>query len=182
MSKQHRFLVLALLVFASVDTVLLVLWMMSPGMPALPGTKPQTSPLQLAILSLESQSRVTAPLGWAMVIGVWAWKGKTRSRWSSLGFEYGTFRMLARMRGGKTRMRMLRSLETPKDRLQLANELDLDWKTIDGHVRVLLRNGMIQERTARGHVKVYELTSTGIQALGLMEEEPVVPALGRTDV
>jgi predicted transcriptional regulator len=72
------------------------------------------------------------------------------------------------MRGGETRMRLLKSLETPKDRFQLAKDLGLDWKTIDSHVQRLLRYGMIREKIAYGTVKIYDPTATGTNVLLLM--------------
>ena len=63
----------------------------------------------------------------------------------------------------------MKSLETPKDRFQLAKDLELDWKTVDSHVKTLLRYGMIREKEAYGSVKFYELTSMGNTVLRLMD-------------
>jgi len=87
-----------------------------------------------------------------------------------LGLGYDAFRLLARMRGGETRLRMLQLLTVPRDRFQMAKDLELDWKTVDSHVRILLKYGMIQEKVAYGNVKLYELTVTGTLVLRLMEE------------
>jgi len=170
---RARSLVLAMLVvFASANTLVLAYSLAyPPALSVIDGrpVSPNGSPLQAAVSVLEAPSRVLAPLGWTMVLGLWAWKGKTRSEWSGLGLQYDSFRLFARMRGGPTRVRLLRSLEMPKDRLQLAKDLGLDWKTVDAHVRKLLKEGAVQERMAYGNVKVYELTSTGALILRLME-------------
>lgn len=67
-------------------------------------------------------------------------------------------------------MVMLKKLSEPKDRLQLAKDLNVDWKTIDYHTSILLRHGLIREQTAYGNVKIYELTAIGLKFLKVAEE------------
>jgi len=74
------------------------------------------------------------------------------------------------MKGSKTRIGMIRALTVPKDRYQLANELGLDWTTVDYHIRVLLENGLVHEQTAYGNVKMYELTPIGSTLLKVLDE------------
>lgn len=66
-----------------------------------------------------------------------------RSRWKNAGFDADSFRLIVKMKGGPTRLSILKALAAPKDRLQLANELGLDWKTVDHHIRVLGDYGFI---------------------------------------
>lgn len=80
------------------------------------------------------------------------------------------FKLLLQMKGGETRTTILKSLLTPKDRFQLARDLELDWTTIDYHVQVLLKYGLVQEKTAYGNVKLYELTPVGNVLLNALEE------------
>lgn len=63
------------------------------------------------------------------------------------------------------------ALSAPKDRLQLAQELGLDWKAIDYQVRRLNKQEFVREQSAYGKVKVYELTETGKQLLLLFEDD-----------
>ena len=58
---------------------------------------------------------------------------------------------------------MLKKLSEPRDRLQLAKDLNLDWKTIDYHIEILLKHGLIREQAAYGNVKIYELTPIGLK-------------------
>jgi DNA-binding HxlR family transcriptional regulator len=168
--SRFSFPLLFLIVFASFNTALLAYSLAVPPVPPGQGFGPPTTLAQIAFYWLETSSRILAPLGWALVVGTWAWKGRVRSRWSGSGLDYEDFRLVARMKGGGTRMRLLKSLEAPKDRSQLAKELGLDWKTIDSHVRRLLEYGMVRERLAYGNVRIYELTVMGQSVLHLMNE------------
>jgi DNA-binding transcriptional ArsR family regulator len=98
------------------------------------------------------------------------WRGKVRSRWESLGFDSGIFELFMRMKGAKTRLSLLDALVTPKDRMQLAQELGLDWKAIDYHVVRLNRYGLVHEDHAFGRVKLYRLTAWGETLLQLLKE------------
>lgn len=74
------------------------------------------------------------------------------------------------MKGSKARSMILTALRTPKDRFQLAKVLSLDWSTIDYHIRVLCKHGLIGEKNAYGNVKLYELTPSGVSLLKVLEE------------
>lgn len=74
------------------------------------------------------------------------------------------------MKGGRNRVMLLKDLDRPKDRLQLARDLDLDWKTVEHHVNVLLVNGLIDENAVYGNVKTFELTATGRNVLRVLED------------
>jgi DNA-binding transcriptional ArsR family regulator len=74
------------------------------------------------------------------------------------------------MKGGVTRLSILKALSSPKDRLQLAKELDLDWKTVDRHIHVLNKYGFVRETSAYGSIVLYGLTKQGEILLKLIEE------------
>jgi predicted transcriptional regulator len=74
------------------------------------------------------------------------------------------------MRGAQTRLRLMRSLDEPKNKLQLATALGIDWKAIDRHVQVLERNGLIEAATTNGTATFYEVTDKGKRLLQLLEE------------
>jgi DNA-binding MarR family transcriptional regulator len=93
-----------------------------------------------------------------------------RSRWTELGFGSDVFELFMRMKGGATRIKVLYTLSTPKDRLQLAEELGVDWKTVDRHVQILNRYGFVREQAAYGTVKMYELTPMGKMLLNLFDD------------
>jgi len=115
------------------------------------------------------RSFALAPGSWIFVGGLWIWRGRMKSRWEALGFDSEVFELFVRMRGGKTRVKLLNSLLIPKDRFQLAQELGLDWKAVDRHVVMLNKFGFIHEQTAYGRVRIYELTSVGKLLLQLLQ-------------
>lgn len=55
------------------------------------------------------------------------------------------WQVLAGTKGGPNRIRILRALEErPRNRNQLADDLDLDYKTIEHHLDVLEDNGLVE--------------------------------------
>jgi DNA-binding transcriptional ArsR family regulator len=74
------------------------------------------------------------------------------------------------MKGGKTRVNLLESLEEPKNKLQLAKELKMDWKAVDRHIEILLKNGLITVSDSIGNVKYYSLAAKGREILKLLDE------------
>ena len=66
--------------------------------------------------------------------------------------------VLTGTRGGANRVRLLRALdEQPRNANQLANDLDLDYKTVRHHLDVLMDNGIV-ENSGEGYGAVYLLT------------------------
>ena len=111
------------------------------------------------------------------------WRGRVRSRWEGLGFDSDVFRLFMKMKGGKSRLRMLNALSQPKDRYQLARELDMDWRAVDQHMTTLSRHGLVSDDTAYGKVRMFRLTPSGKLLLQLLEDidaEPMkTPQIGQ---
>ncbi len=118
----------------------------------------------------EVHSLTLAPTSWFLVGGMWIWRGRMKSKWTDLGFDSDVFGLFVRMKGAKTRIRLLDALSKPKDRLQLAQELGLDWKAVDRHIEILDKYGFVHETVAYGKVRMYALTSTGKLLLQLLDE------------
>jgi hypothetical protein len=129
---------------------------------------PATSSLALAFL--ESHSLTLTPASWCLVGGLWIWRGRMKSRWESLGFDSDVFQLFVRMKGAGTRLKVMKALSVPKDRLQLARELGLDWKAIDYQVDLLRKHGFVQEQAVYRRVKLYDLSETGEQLLDLLKD------------
>jgi DNA-binding transcriptional ArsR family regulator len=123
-----------------------------------------------AVQFLSIHSLVLAPTTWVLVGGVWMWRGRVRSRWEGLGFDSDVFRLFMRMKGGKTRLRMLNALSKPKDRYQLAQELGMDWRAVDQHLVALARHALVSDDKAYGKVRMYQLTPSGKLLLQLLED------------
>lgn len=121
------------------------------------------------------------PITWGAVAGTLIWRGKVRSAWSRQGYDYETFRLVARMRGSPVRVRLLNSVTTAKNRRQLANELDVDWKTIDNHMEILTRSGLVEEKAIVGTTRYYVLTEHGRRILLLLADGRGEPATAVPD-
>ncbi len=134
---------------------------------------------QSAFHVLIANSPALATSGWIMVGGVWLWRGKVKSRWQDLGLDSDTFDLFVRMRGAKTRSSLLGALMQPKDRMQLAQELGVDWKAVDYHIALLSKYGIVHEAHAYGKVKIYRLTKLGETLLELLKEYDVVQVNAR---
>jgi len=124
---------------------------------------------------VQRASLLLAPVSWVVLGGMWVWRGRVRARYSELGFGSDVFELFMKMKGGATRIKVLNKLGTPKDRLQLAEELGVDWKTVDRHVQILNKYGFVSEQAAYGTVRLYEVTPMGKMLLDLFED------LERTD-
>jgi DNA-binding transcriptional ArsR family regulator len=127
------------------------------------------APLLFGIQFFSIHSLVLAPTSWLLVGGLWKWRGQVRSRWEGLGFDSDVFRLFMRMKGGKTRLRLLIALSKPKDRHQLAKELGMDWRAVDQHISSLTRHGLVHNEVVYGKVRMYQLTTGGKSLLQLLE-------------
>ena len=78
--------------------------------------------------------------------------------------------VLASSRGGPTRVRILRALESrPRNANQLATELDLDYTTIRHHLDVLRENNVVR-RTDEDYAAVYLFTDQVRSNWAVVEE------------
>ena len=133
------------------------------------GSSPAQS-LKSVYQFLVLHSVALAPGSWVLVGGMWIWRGRMRSLWTDFGFDSDVFGLFVKMKGGKTRIRLLDALSLPKDRLQLAQELGLDWKGVDRHLVLLKKYGFVDDKIAYGKVRMYELTPLGVSLLRLLQE------------
>jgi predicted transcriptional regulator len=97
------------------------------------------------------------------------WRGRVRSVWGQSRFSYETFRLVVKMRGAQTRLKLMHALNPPKNKLQLATALGIDWKAVDKHVQVLQKNGLIQTAATNGTATYYEVTEKGRSLLQVLE-------------
>ena len=100
-----------------------------------------------------------------------AWKGGTRSKWTELGLCNGVFELLVLMKGGLTRLLILDALANqPKNKLQLADQLAIDWKAVDRHIEKLLEYNLVQPYITVGTCTLFTITEKGKHALALAGE------------
>ena len=119
---------------------------------------------------VQATSLLLAPVSWVLLGGAWVWRGRVRARYSEMGFGSDVFELFMKMKGGATRIKVLNMLSTPKDRLQLAQEMGVDWKTVDRHVQILSKYGFVSEQAAYGTVRLYEVTPMGKMLLNLFDD------------
>jgi predicted transcriptional regulator len=112
----------------------------------------------------------TALISWAVFGAALIWRGHVRSVWGESRFSYDTFRLLVKMRGAQTRLKLMRTLNSPKNKLQLATALGIDWKAVDKHVQVLEKNGLIQATSTSGTATFYEVTEKGKSLIQVLEQ------------
>ena len=78
--------------------------------------------------------------------------------------------LIAGTRGGITRAKMINSLrEYPQNANQLANSLEMDYRTIRHHLKILQKNRIITS-AGNGYGTTYFLTSEMEENYGLFEE------------
>ncbi len=167
-----------LLAFAILNTLLLALQLLNIPVAPLPNftneSEPahpvSSSPITLPLSALQVHSIVLVPVSWGAVAGAWIWRGRTKSEWTRRGLDQNLFKLLLQMRGSTSRTAILKALLMPKDRLQLAKTLDLDWATIDYHIQVLIECELVREKTAHGNLVLYELTPLGDKLLNALDE------------
>jgi len=112
----------------------------------------------------------TALISWIGFATALIWRGHIRSVWSRSHFSYDTFRLIISMRGAQTRLKLLHNLSGPRNKLQLATALGIDWKAVDKHVQMLEKNGLIQRSNTSGTTIFYEVTDKGRRLLEVLEE------------
>lgn len=166
-----RILPIAILLLALLTTGLAVVLQL-----ALPQLASHCSPAEPCATSLAQLfsimrfSEFAAPISWAGVGSLWVWRGYTKSKWTQLGYDRDAFKFMTQMRGAATRLKLLESLDSPMDRLQLARRLGLDWKAIDRQTQILCRYGLIREEQAYGKVRIYSLSENGRIMLKLIKD------------
>lgn len=106
---------------------------------------------------------------WHSMLGE-CFRGKTRHRWTESGMCAGVYELLVQMRGGPTRTKILELTAGPKNKLQLANELGIDWKAVDRHVEKMLEFNLVQVAAVAGTCRVYVATEKGKRALTLASD------------
>lgn len=143
---------------------------------------PQTNVASAFYSPIYESAQYILPSTWGAVAGTLIWRGKVRSAWCKQGYDYDTFRLVARMKGSPVRVRLLNSVAMAKNRLQLANELGVDWKTIDNHMEILTRSGLVEEKAIVGTTRYYVLTEHGRRILLLLADGEGQPALSQENL
>lgn len=79
--------------------------------------------------------------------------------------------LLLGQKGGRNRIHMIEALsERPFNINQLADHLDLNYRTVKHHMDILLKDDLVRARKERGHVEVYYLSPKLEDNIELFEE------------
>lgn len=106
---------------------------------------------------------------WISFLLLLIWKGHVRRIWRSRGYDYDVFKLLVKTRGSPTRVRILKRLSIPMNRLQLARELELQWRAIDSHISTLINHNLVKEVITFGTAEYLMITDKGKEVLELLE-------------
>ena len=136
----------------------------------LPVSSPYNAIAGLTTPNLLGDFGLTALISWTVFGAALIWRGHVRSVWGQSRFSYDTFRLLVKMRGAQTRVRLMRSLNSPKNKLQLATALGIDWKAVDKHIQVLEKNGLIHSTSTSGTATFYEVTEKGKSLIQVLQQ------------
>lgn len=130
---------------------------------------PPKDPLSTMLVILYEKSPYISPAAWGtLFLLVLFYKGRTKSIWMKNGFDYDTFKILAKRRGSRTRIKIMEILSTPKNKHQIASELGLDWKTVDGHIKILVEYDLIIENNISVTSKNFSISKKGLDVLYLL--------------
>ena len=112
---------------------------------------------------------VVSWLGFGVVLAFW--RGNYgRSAWRKAGLDKNVYDLMVKMRGGNSRLQLLRNLESPRQRNELSQLTGMDWKEVDRQVNLLESYGLVSVYVESGAVKVFKLTQQGHLFLRLMGE------------
>ncbi len=163
--------------FASVQTILAIVGAFAPSTSSLAST--------MGVFGLHTQANPVfgysfplAAAGW-VAVGAVLFQGRmaggfrrsrVRSLFASRGFGPDVFDLMITMRGGGSRITLLKNMETPKNRLELSELTGIDWREVDREVSILEKYGLVKVYAQSGTVKMYQVTDQGKLLMNLVEE------------
>jgi DNA-binding HxlR family transcriptional regulator len=104
-------------------------------------------------------------------VGVTIYLGRSgRGIFQKKGFDSKVYDLMVKMRGGDSRIALLRNLETPRHRFDLSGITGMDWKEVDRQLAVLEDYGLVKVYAQSGSVKLYQMTEQGKTLLRMMDD------------
>jgi DNA-binding HxlR family transcriptional regulator len=166
--NKYWLLTAALAVFSSAETIFAVIGSASMGGPA-------QSSLRGASGFFWQYSVPLGLAGWvfvgiSIVGGQHSSKSKIKGIFAKRGFGSEVFDLMIGMRGGGSRLTLLREMQEPRHRQELAEVTGIDWKEVDRQISVLEKYGLVKVYAESGTVKMYHITEQGKLLLGLMAD------------
>ena len=177
--KQPKVIVLLLLISLATLAVVSTGVAVFMTLRSIPPAHSNAGAAHLPSQSLASVTQHTFQLSVPVAIASWVgfgivfafWRGSYgRSVWREAGLDKNVYDLMIKMRGGNSRLQLLRNLESPRQRSELSHLTGLDWKEVDRQVNVLLSYGLVSVYAETGSVKIYKLTGQGQLILKLIDE------------
>jgi len=110
----------------------------------------------------------TIGMVWIVLAGAVIWRGVVARTWIAQGLGYRHFELMVKMRGSMTRLEILESLSLPKTRQMISHEINKDWKAVDRHIQVLLKNDLVKEVCNVSRETYYVRSEQGDKLMNLM--------------
>ena len=96
--------------------------------------------------------------------------GSLKKKMSNEGYDKDVYRVFSG-RGGTRRLVIMRSLETPRLRNEIANLTNTDWKEVDRNIKILESVNLVRTQFSHGSVSTYELTANGKRLMDIVRSE-----------
>jgi DNA-binding transcriptional ArsR family regulator len=109
-------------------------------------------------------------LSWAMVGLAFIVDRNGRLAMRKAGVDEEVYDVMVKMRGAKSRLAILRSMDKPRHRSELAEITGLDWKEVDRDLELLEKYGIVSLFAESGAIKIYGLTQQGRLLVDLLTE------------
>jgi predicted transcriptional regulator len=166
--NRYRILTVLLAAFSVVETAIAV---SSLGASSGPSQSTAGGPLGL----FWQYSVPFSTFGWAFVgLSVFAGrhgrKSQMRSLFEKRGFGSEVFDLMIGMRGGGSRLALLKGMQEPRHRQELADITGIDWKEVDRQIGVLEKYGLVKMYAQSGTVQIYQITEQGKLLLNLISD------------
>lgn len=108
--------------------------------------------------------------GWGFTGVFLLWRRETVKTWKNAGLNKEIYDLMNRMRGGQSRLSLLRSMAEPRHRQELSELTGIDWKEVDREVSVLEKHGLIKMTAQSGSVRMYQITEQGRLLMKLIDD------------
>jgi DNA-binding transcriptional ArsR family regulator len=162
--NRRRLLLIPLSSFALFETALTIIAAGQFG--AGPAQTGASGPFSL----LWTYSPHLAVVSWTAVVATIVLGRSGKGIFAKKGFQDEVYNLIVKMRGGESRLAILRSLETPRHRYDLSGATGLDWKEVDRQLSILENYGLVKIHAQSGSVKLYQITEQGRILIKLVDD------------
>jgi DNA-binding MarR family transcriptional regulator len=166
--SKYRVLTVFLILFSAIESVIAVSMITRFGGPV--------QSTQSGLLGFFWQYSIPLSLlGWtcasvSFIRDRYGRRSQIKSLFAKKGFNGKVYDLMIGMRGAESRMALLKGMQEPRIRQELANITGIDWKEVDRQVSVMERYGLVKVYAQSGTVTMYRVTELGKMLLNFIEE------------